>query len=212
MLAACHSQAIDCLYLLVDANDHKTISLAQVNGFDFVDIRLTMVGPACERQPPPAPNVSYRLGRESDLPSLLPIASASHRLSRFYADARFGRRKADSMYEIWLEKSMAGEMADAVVVAEFAGESVGYLTCMVDRPIAAEGNMGLAGIAGAARGQGIGIGIFQYALAWFQQQGLERVNVVTQGSNVVAQRIYQRLGFKTRSVELWFHKWFDERG
>jgi hypothetical protein len=31
--------------------------------------------------------------------------------------------------------------------------------------------------------------------------------VVTQARNVPAQRLYQKCGFITRSVELWFHRW-----
>jgi hypothetical protein len=38
------------------------------------------------------------------------------------------------------------------------------------------------------------------------------VNVVTQGRNSKAQRLYERCGFLTRSVQLWYHRWFMPRG
>ena len=34
------------------------------------------------------------------------------------------------------------------------------------------------------------------------------MKVVTQGRNIAGQRLYQRCGFLTRSVELWYHKWY----
>jgi len=32
--------------------------------------------------------------------------------------------------------------------------------------------------------------------------------VVTQGRNLAAQRLYQRNGFVTASLQLWYHRWF----
>jgi ribosomal protein S18 acetylase RimI-like enzyme len=45
---------------------------------------------------------------------------------------------------------------------------------------------------------------------WFSEEGVEVVSVVTQARNVRAQRLYQRYGFTTRSVKLWFHRWSAE--
>jgi dTDP-4-amino-4,6-dideoxy-D-galactose acyltransferase len=47
------------------------------------------------------------------------------------------------------------------------------------------------------------------ALAWFAQQKVTRVQVVTQGRNILAQRMYQRSGFVTHTVKLWYHRWFE---
>ena len=46
------------------------------------------------------------------------------------------------------------------------------------------------------------------ALDWCEAEGAEEVAVVTQGRNVAAQRLYQRCGFVTQRLELWYHKWF----
>jgi hypothetical protein len=35
------------------------------------------------------------------------------------------------------------------------------------------------------------------------------VKTVTQGRNIPAQRTYQRCGFQTAAVQLWYHRWFD---
>lgn len=209
LMNACQDEAIDCLYFLADASDQETIAALQSNGFDFVDIRLTL---SAQYMALPAvgqiDSIRFRLGNVRDLAQLLPIAGASFAQSRFYVDPRFGHDKATRMFQIWLQKSFTDESGVAVVVAEQNDAAVGFVTCHLHKP-PGEGNIGLVGVAESARGLGCAGGMLQYAGRWFAEQGVDRLNVVTQGRNVAAQRLYQRNGFLTRSVELWFHKWFD---
>ena len=208
LLRACQDQAVDCLYFLADASDQVTIALLQSNNFDFVDIRLTLATRVTETPATPeSDNVSFRLGHAADLNALLPVAADSYRASRFYVDKRFGKAAASCMYQIWLRNCLTTDYADAVVVAELDGQPAGYVTCHLNRP-AGEGNIGLVGVAQSARGQGCAQGMILRAIDWFRQHGMDRCNVVTQGRNIPAQKLYQRCGFTTRSVELWFHKWF----
>jgi dTDP-4-amino-4,6-dideoxy-D-galactose acyltransferase len=79
------------------------------------------------------------------------------------------------------------------------------VTCL--RGDAGTGSIGLVGVAEAARGRGLGGRLVAAALGWFAGQGVERVEVVTQGRNVAAQRLYQAHGFRTRRVEVSFHRW-----
>lgn len=106
------------------------------------------------------------------------------------------------MYQIWLRKSLATDYADTVVVADLDGLPAGYVTCHLNSP-AGEGNIGLAGVAESARGKGCARDMVLRALKWFHEKGFDRCNVVTEGRNIPAQRLYQRCGFVTRSVELW---------
>jgi len=207
---ACMDLDLDCLYFLADAADHATISALLKCGFDFVDIRLTLearVGaiPSARAQD----GLLLRSGLASDLEALLPIAGGSYGQSRFFVDTRFGRERASLMYEIWLEKSLTSDFADNVVVAEILGRAVGFITIHLNKP-PGEGNIGLVGVAESARGKGCASGMLHQASRWLSAHGLDRLNVVTQGSNVSAQRLYQRSGFVSRSVEIWFHKWFEK--
>ena len=209
LMALCRDEAIDCLYFLADAADQGTIAALQSCGFEMVDIRLTL---SAQFKSPPAVGhpggMHFRLGEERDLDQLLPIAGASFGQSRFYVDRRFGHDNATRMFHIWLQNSFADQSGAAVVVAEHDDAAVGFVTCHLHKP-PGEGNIGLVGVAESARGLGCAAGMIQYAARWFAGKGVDRLNVVTQGRNVTAQRLYQRNGFVTRSVELWFHKWFD---
>jgi GNAT superfamily N-acetyltransferase len=55
----------------------------------------------------------------------------------------------------------------------------------------------------------VGTALVQAALDWFRGQGLYSAQVVTQARNVPAQRLYQQMGFFTRRMTLYYHKWLD---
>ena len=142
--------------------------------------------------------------RTGDLEALRAIARTGHRDTRFYFDVHFERAKCDLLYETWIENSFSG-FAQAVLVAEVNREAVGYITCCVR---GAESQIGLVGVANQRQGMGLGQQLMEAFLAWSVEQGSRRATVVTQGRNLKAQRLYQRMGFLTASFQLWYHRWF----
>ncbi len=142
--------------------------------------------------------------RAADLPALKAIARTVHHDTRFYFDPRFPRERCDALYETWIEKSCGG-YADLVLVADLHGAAVGYCSC---HRRGNEGQIGLFGVHADYHGQGVGSQLIREALRWFIEQGLERAAVTTQGRNIAAQRLYQKHGFMTQAVQLWYHRWF----
>lgn len=203
----CTSQKIACLYFLADINDAETIRVVEQNRFHWVDIRVTLetalAHPVKFREH--ADDIPIRLSREEDISILKALANVNHHDSRFYYDPHFPDALCDALYETWIEKSCHG-YADAVFVAELHGQPAGYISCHLRE--AAHGQIGLVGVSAAAQGQGIGPRLVEAALRWFGERGIKRVTVVTQGRNAKAQRLYQRGGFVTQSMQLWYHRWF----
>jgi dTDP-4-amino-4,6-dideoxy-D-galactose acyltransferase len=198
------AEGIDCLYFLADANDTQSVRWAESLDFQFVDVRITMVRssePALRESDDPF----IRPACAADVSALKAIARVSHKDSRFYHDRSFPVELCDSLYETWIEKSCNG-YADAVFVWEQEGVARGYASCHLSHR--AIGNIGLVGVAPEAQGRRVGQKLVQEALHWFRQQKVNQVEVVTQGRNVRAQRLYQRCGFVTQSLQLWYHKWF----
>ncbi|MBL8131729.1 MAG: GNAT family N-acetyltransferase [Anaerolineae bacterium] len=203
--AWCREQAVECLYLLVDPGDRETLALLRPPLFTLVDLRLTFER-AIPADAPPVVETTARGWREEDLPALRRIASRSYIDSRFYFDGHFPAALCDRFYATWIERSCRG-YADIVLVAEDDdGQPAGFVTGHLHER---SGLIGLVGVAEAARGRGVGRQMVQEALAWFAERGCERVSVVTQGRNIAAQRLYQRCGFLTESLKLWYHGWFD---
>jgi dTDP-4-amino-4,6-dideoxy-D-galactose acyltransferase len=201
----CELNWIDCLYFLADSSDAKTVKLAETSDFSFVDIRLTLQHSLNSHLTSNCAQLRVRDARDADIPALRNIARDCHRDSRFYYDEHFPRSLCDALYEVWIEKSCRG-WARKVFVADDEGMVAGYITCHL--PGSEAGQIGLVGVREKAHGKGLGKELVGRAVRWFAEQGVKDVSVVTQGRNVRAQRLYQRAGFVTGSLELWYHRWF----
>lgn len=208
--AWCRDHAIDCLYLLADAADPTAVRRAEEAGFGLVDVRVTLeraLGPG-DREA--AAGAAIRPASvPGDLVALGAIAATAHRGTRFYNDPGFPDADCERLYRAWIDNSARG-WAGAVLVAEAAGsagsasEPAGYVTCHLD---GTDGSIGLIGVAAGHRGAGLGGALVAAALGWLADRGANRAEVVTQGANVAAQRLYQRAGFVTRELGLWYHLW-----
>jgi len=201
----CHEQRVECAYLFVDSRDQALLDAACGGGFRLVDVRLTLKASARNSIVSELPDdVRLRASRESDVDALSRIATNAHHDTRFYIDGRFGRARCDALYQLWIAKSCRG-WADHVVVAERAGEAVGYVTC---HKTEAAGRLGLVGVAQEARGLGIGRAMIGEALRWLADEGVDDVSVATQARNTAGLSLYQKTGFAVRSIDCGFHKWF----
>lgn len=202
---------IRCLYFLSRADDPTTIGTAERYDFRLVDVRVTF-----ERVLLPSPSsahsemaagVAIRPAQPDDLPGLQAIARTAHGATRFFNDSHFPRQSAEELYSTWVALETQGRAQAVLVAAAAAGRPVGYVSCHLD-PARRDGSIGLVGVGAAARGRGIGRSLVLAALEWFRTQGVGRVTVVTQGTNRAAQRLYQRCGFLSCDLQLWYHKWY----
>ena len=204
----CQTMQIDCLYLLADAHDNHTIRTAEDAGFRFVDMRLTL-GRSLDSwggSSVPPDGVIIRSWDENDLAELERIARLSFTQTRFFFDPFFSPEKSAEMYAVWIAKSCHGR-AQAVLVAEIDRIAAGFITCRLESGRTL-GEIELVGVSEHARGRGLGGLLVQASLNWFSNQRASAVEVVTQGRNLEAQRLYQRNGFTSKTMQLWYHKWF----
>jgi dTDP-4-amino-4,6-dideoxy-D-galactose acyltransferase len=198
------AQAVACLYFLADPNLPESLRLAEESGFHLADLRITLE--SSDELPKTMPE-GVRPWQPQDREGLRAIARISHRDSRFYFDGHFLAERCDDLYDTWINKSLDG-YADATLVADVDGRAAGYITCHRDED---EGRIGLVGVHPDFQGRALGQALVKASLAWFAAEGYRKVSVVTQGRNTRAQRLYQRCGFLTRSVQLWYHWWNETK-
>jgi dTDP-4-amino-4,6-dideoxy-D-galactose acyltransferase len=199
------TEAIECLYLLADPTDKATSQLAEEAGFDCVGERILLAVDLAAQAARPAP-AAVRPAAPDDLPALRQISRLSYHDTRFYRDPHFDRQLCDELYVRWLEASYAN--AEVLVCGDASPQ--GYISCECERDREPPtGRIGLLAVDAGARGRGYGGALVAAALSWLRAAGMQRVEVVTQGSNATAQRVYQRHGFQPEGRELWYHKWMQ---
>lgn len=192
---------------LCNCHNAKSVRLAERCGFHFVDIRLTYrldlnkAQFSCNK----IERMKLCESKKADVHILKQIASNSYVESRYYFDRHFTLEQCQRFYEDWISKSMKGNFDDIVFVAEIAGKIAGFISCK--QQFKGIGKIGLVGIAPEFQGRGIGKHLIQKSIDWFKDKKLSCVDVVTQGRNYAGQRLYQAAGFKTKTVQLWYHKW-----
>lgn len=208
ILAWREREAIDCLYLLVQASDDTAIRLAETMGFHLVDLRVTLSLDLVAGERATAPQPTIRPVQNSDWPALLSLARSLHHDTRFFVDGHFSRERCETLYAIWLEQCGSAPCSQ-VWVAEQEGQPAGYIACQATA--AGEGRISLLGVAPSRHRQGLGSALVRTGLDWCAGVGLRTVSVVTQGRNIRALRLYQRYGFSTSSLEFWYHLWRPAR-
>ena len=149
----------------------------------------------------------------ADVPSgpLVELALAAGGFSRFRVDAMIPHEKFESMYRIWIERSVKRELADVVLVAPLHHcdtSAEAPLAAMVTISLAAgQASIGLIAVASAARGQGVGSTLMRAAHHWMREHGANEARVVTQRVNLPACRLYERSGYQVSNVQTYFHFW-----
>jgi dTDP-4-amino-4,6-dideoxy-D-galactose acyltransferase len=201
-----------CLYFQAEPDDAETVSVAEEGGFHLVDVRIVLEHPFDGRPAPvpryPVPgDIQLRSPRPNDVPTLEQIAVEIGHTSRFCFDRHFPGDACPRLYRAWLHKAIA-EDHDSVMVAHLPEGAVGLIACSLQAN--SVGEIQLAGVQSGRRGRGVGTALVQGALDWFRAQGVVRAEVTTQARNVPAQRLYQQMGFFTRRMTLYYHKWLGE--
>jgi ribosomal protein S18 acetylase RimI-like enzyme len=211
ILTEAHQGGLQCLYFEADPNVLATVAIAEENHFHLADVRVVFEYPFENH---PAPLLRYPIpsdllvtaALETDMPRLECIAMEVGQFSRFTFDRNFRPGDDKELYRLWIQNSRKG-LADAVYVARWSGQNsdaVGLITCAMKDRI---GHIQLAGVHHEHRQKGVGTGLVQIALDWGRRQGAQRMEVVTQARNIPAQRLYEQMGFFTKSMTLFYHIW-----
>ena len=211
VLTFCHDHEVEFLVARCPTTEISTAQALEHVGFLLMD---TLVYYSRDLLGLPLPTdtgtVPIRPVRAGDELGVERVATSSFRLygGHYHADSRLDRAQCDAAYVSWAVRSCTVPgVADAVLVAELAGEVVGFGTLQLNS--ADEGEGLLFGVSAAAQGHGIYRSIMIDSLAWFKEHGASRMIISTQITNMASQKVWSRLGFEPRFSYYTFHKWFE---
>jgi GNAT superfamily N-acetyltransferase len=152
-------------------------------------------------------NVTIRAATKADEPALGRYGGALMRQHHEFDPQRFIRSEnPEAGYGRFLV-SQIDEPGCVVFVAERAGVVIGYAYAGLE-PMswkdlrAACGYLHDVFVADRVRGAGVGERLVRAALEWLEAKGAPRVVLMSAARNDVAQRFFERLGFRPTMVEM----------
>lgn len=135
---------------------------------------------------------------------LFDLAIQSGEFSRFKIDPKISADKFKRFYETWMVNSLNKSFADAVLVYKIDDEMVGFITLNSNHN---QASIGLIAVDHHYRGMGIGKKLIESGENFMYQQGFKTLQVVTQGENIAACRLYEKCGFRKLNSEYFYHFW-----
>lgn len=138
---------------------------------------------------------------------LLALAVQSGIHSRFNVDSYIPKEKFESMYHIWMKRSVAHELADVVFVVmnpSSIEQYLGVITASVEHGV---GQIGLISVFQPYQGQGIGSLLMHAMDEWMHANDVNEKVVVTQQDNITACNLYSRFGYRLESLKNFYHFW-----
>jgi dTDP-4-amino-4,6-dideoxy-D-galactose acyltransferase len=135
---------------------------------------------------------------------LLTLAWESGIYSRFKVDPHFKNDEYKHLYKKWIERSVSREIAKDVLVYMDGAVTGGMITLGEKNN---RGDIGLVAVAELARGKGIGKKLMIAAENAFKKMGYQQVQVVTQGINTPAMKLYENSGYTIDERIYYYHFW-----
>lgn len=138
-------------------------------------------------------------------PEMLQLSKRIARRSKFYDDPNISKKKVYELYELWLDKSVKGILADAVIVYEENDVILGLVSIKINEEN--EGIIPLLGVNANYEGKGVSFSLMQASETYLLDNNCEVVISSTQAQNLKALKIYERFGVKCEKGRYINHLW-----
>ena len=158
-----------------------------------------------ERTEKPGENIiSWPAGREVSN-DLLEIAVASGEFSRFRIDPMIPESKFTGLYQAWIINSVNRTIAEEVFYYNLDNQLAGVITLGIKN---GKPDIGILSVHEKFRGKRIASQLITAAEYWAKEiKGFDTLQVVTQGSNLVACAFYEKCRFAIHKREYIYHWW-----
>jgi len=193
---------------LCNCHDNKSVIITAKNNFIFADIRLSFEKKLQNKQDINLPReLKFGLASQNDIKPLLKIAKNLYLDSRYSYDENFNKEKVSIFYQNWVKKAVLGTFDDECycLFEKSKNNPIGF--CTIKYGLSGVADIGLVGLSKDYQNKGLAQIMFNLVFNELLKKSINKIYVVTQGRNFSAQRLYQRLGFLTKTTEIWYHKW-----
>jgi len=204
-------EKIQFVELFCDASDSESIYSSEVLAFHLADLRLTfkknLTGDGMDNDNTPK-DLTFKKAGIKDIAGLKIAGHGLFTNSRYYRYPGFDKNQVDLMFQLWIEKAVKGEFDDKLY---YLGDEAGILAFNSLRFKDNAASIGLFGVNEAHRGKGLGSLLLNRVSHLLHKRGITELNVVTQGRNSNALRLYQKNGFQLSKINLCYYKGLESK-
>ncbi len=133
---------------------------------------------------------------------LLQLSYESGKYSRYHLDGNFSPSVFETLYRLWMERSLSGDIATDVLAYQDNGQVLGMLTYKGNKE---EVDVGIVAVNPHVSGKGVGSKLMQDFLSRFNVG--TKICVATQKCNTVACHYYEKNGFQQENITNIYHIW-----
>lgn len=190
----------DVVYIMV-LNDND-ITFTDTNLL-FVDKKIVYSKVLCNSSCPENSQITS-FSSEEPTPELYSLAFISGGHSRFKIDFHFSPGIFETMYRLWIERSVKREIADEVLVYNTLGRLSGMITYKKNMD---KVQIGLIAVSEKNQGSGIGSQLIKSLEYKMFKEDCKKIEVATQGDNIQACKFYERNNYVISSITNIYHLW-----
>ncbi len=139
-------------------------------------------------------------------PDLLALALQSGAYSRYKSDKNFNCNAYERLYTQWIENSVNGSIADAILVYKNEEKIEGMVTIRLDQQ-KGSGTIGLIAVDGSVHNKGIGSLLINAVKNYSVQHSIYHIEVATQLENKRACVFYEKCCLSVKSITNTYHFW-----
>lgn len=200
-LREAQKQGYQCLYLETPISAMDWLPKLSTRGFILVDLKTTLRKTKLRTY-----RISHSLQddrQERHRPFLETIACQISSMSRFAVDKNFSAKSKD-LYKVWTMRSFFEAYCDQLYYYLKNNRPAGFVTLRIKNGVPF---IDLLAVDRPYRRLGVAAELLKASETWAVRQGFNELRVVTQGGNLPALQFYQKNGFVTCDVTLFYHKW-----
>jgi ribosomal protein S18 acetylase RimI-like enzyme len=206
-------EKIQFVELFCDASDAESIHACEELAFHLADLRFTFKKKPVEvaediKDDKVRMGLTFKKAGLEDIDRLKITGRGLFTNSRYYSYPGFDKNKVDLMFQIWIEKAVKGEFDNELY---YLCDETGILAFNSLKSKENSSSIGLFGVNEAHQGKGLGSLLLNRVSHLLQKRGVTDVNVVTQGKNSSAVRLYQKNGFHLSEITLCYYKWLESQ-
>jgi dTDP-4-amino-4,6-dideoxy-D-galactose acyltransferase len=206
-LVSMKKENVTLVYWPSDPDDPDSQEAARKHGGFLADKKITYVidlekiPKQLVEEPDSGVKEYTRMETTDDLDNL---AIQSGICSRYKVDPNIPAEHFEKLYKLWILKSVNRTLAENVFVSMDGEKIVGMVTVGMKN---GRGDIGLVAIHESMRGKNVGVKLTRAAQKWAVGKGCRYAQVVTQGNNLAACKLYEKCGYRVESIVNFYHIW-----